>query len=212
MTCTCGDEAIQQIIIKGCKLVFGQTQKLAFQKVFSTGTTKNEFNTTDNDPKTLASWTAALAATDGTKVTITPFVSNPTNEPGDKREFGGGNATVGGIPIPLGSNPSTFSASIYDAKQETIKSIKGLGCHNVGVYLLDEHGQIGCIVSTRDTDGNPTKVHPIPIISLFIGDLKLGGFEEVNMNNLSFGLLPNWSDNFDVIKPTFNPLTDLAHA
>ena len=57
----------------------------------------------------------------------------------------------------------------------------------------------------------PTKYMPIPIGKLFVGDKKLGGFEEPDSNTIEWSFFPNWSDNLYIIKREtmdFNPLTD----
>ena len=81
-------------------------------------------------------------------------------------------------------------------------------CENVGVYLVDENGNIGCLVDDMDS---PTKYMPIPIGKLFVGDKKLGGFEEPDSNSIEWAFSPNWSDKFYIVKRDtldFNPLTD----
>lgn len=56
---------------------------------------------------------------------------------------------------------------------------------------------------------------PIPIGKFFVGDKKLGGFEEPDSNTIEWSFYPNWSDNFYIIKREtldFNPLTDWVNA
>ena len=81
-------------------------------------------------------------------------------------------------------------------------------CENVGVFLIDENGNIGCL-----KDGEAYE--PIPIGKLFVGDKKLGGFEEPDSNTIEWSFFPNWSDKLVILKSAemdFNPLTDLANA
>ena len=81
-------------------------------------------------------------------------------------------------------------------------------CENVGVWLIDENGNIGCLVDDVD---KPTAYMPIPVGKLFVGDKKLGGFEEPDSNAIEWSFFPNWSDKFYIIKREildFNPLTD----
>lgn len=209
--CTCPVGAsINNVPLDDCPEDFGQIQKLIFQRVFSVGTTKNKFTTLSGlgAPDLLASWTPLLAAVDGTKVVQSPYIQSPANEPGAKREYGGGNATLGGIPIIIGQEPSTFTAMILQSKQDTIKALKSYMCEKVGVFFVDEYGKIGGL--TDDID-SPAEFFPVPIRSLFIGDKKFGNLEETDSNSIEFMTLPNWSDNFFVVTPTdFNALTDLA--
>jgi len=81
-------------------------------------------------------------------------------------------------------------------------------CEEIGVWLIDENGNIGCLVDDQD---KPTAYFPIPIGKFFVGDKKLGGFEEPDSNTIEWSFYPNWSDNFYIIKREtldFNPLTD----
>ena len=76
------------------------------------------------------------------------------------------------------------------------------------MYLVNGDGQI---MGISDHASTPN-FFPIPITSLFVGDLKLNGLDTPDENALSFSLKPNWSDDAVVITPTdFNPLTDLAN-
>lgn len=204
--CPAGTE-IDDIPSSACQQDFGQVQKVMFQRIYSTGTTKNEIVISTTNPNLLATWTTLKSASDGTKVTVSPYISTPETEPGSKREFGGGNATIGGIPIVMGREPTSFTGQLFTFKQDVIAALKKYECENIGVFLINEHGHIA-----GDTDdlGTPTKFLPIPIKSLFIGDKNLGGFEEPDSNAIEWSFLPNWSDKFHVVTPTdFNAVTDL---
>lgn len=206
--CPLGAE-INDIPLNECIEDFGQIQKIIFQRIFSTGTTKNEFPETGiGEPRLIASWTPLLAAADSTKVVQSPFISSPASESGAKREYGGGNATLGGIPIVIGREPSTFVAEILQSKQDTIEAMKDYMCDNVGVYFVDSYGKMAGLTDDVTT---PTKVYPIPIKALYVGDKKFGGLEEPDKNAIEFYLEPNWSDKFFVFIPTdFNALYDLV--
>lgn len=200
--------ALTNIPLDECPEDFGQIQKMIFQRIYSSGSTKNKFVVATANPNVLASWTPLLAAVDGTKVVQSPFLSNPENEPGAAREYGGGNATLGGIPLILGAEPSTFVAQILQSKQPTIEALKSYPCENVGVFFVDEYGRMGMLADDVDT---PTEYYPIPIKSLFIGDKGFGGIENPDINTLSFYLKRNWSDKFAIVAPTnFDALNDLA--
>lgn len=209
LLCNCpAGTALEDIPISECPESFGQVQKVIFQRIFSTGATKNSFTIVSANPNLLASWTPKLAAADGTKVVQSPYIQAPTTEPGAARTYGGGNETLGGVEIIIGREPTSFTGNILRASQETIEALKAYQCENVGVYLVDEFGRIGCLVDDRTT---PTKNFPIPISSLFVGDKSLGGLEGVDMNVISWKFFPNWSDKLVIITPTnFNALTDLV--
>lgn len=208
--CTCPAAAsLTAIPAAGCPVSFGQIQKIAFQRLRKADGSKNSF-TNASSILLKASWTARMAAADGSKIVISPYVQAPTNEAGSPRTFGGGNETLGGVEMIIGREPTTFSAAIRSTAQSVIKAMKALQCEaqadNLGVYLIDENGAIEGI---KDQSAVNTW-YPIPIRSLFIGDKAHGGLEAPDSNAIQFSFLPNYSDDLDIAVPTnFNPLTDL---
>lgn len=208
--CTCPAAAsLTAIPAAGCPVSFGQIQKIAFQRLRKADGSKNSF-TNASSILLKASWTARMAAADGSKIVISPYVQAPTNEAGSPRTFGGGNETLGGVEMIIGREPTTFSAAIRSTAQSVIKAMKALQCEaqadNLGVWLIDENGAIEGI---KDQSAVNTW-YPIPIRSLFIGDKAHGGLEAPDSNAIQFSFLPNYSDDLDIAVPTdFNPLTDL---
>lgn len=200
--------ALQSVPLSTCLENFGQTQKIIFQRLRKADGTKNTFAVATADPTLLASWTPLLAAADGTKVVQSPYVQGVETEPGAARKYGGGNQTLGGIEIVIGREPTSVTGMILRTKQDTIRALKSYMCEEVGIFLVNEHGQI-----MSGSDGNDPVVnyYPIEIRGLFIGDKKLGGVEEPDSNVIEFSFLPNWSDNAKIITPSdFNALNDLV--
>ena len=208
--CTCpAAAALTTIPSAGCPESSGQIQKIAFQRLRKADGTKNSFTSTASI-LLKASWTARMAANDGSKIVLSPYVQAPTNEAGSPRTFGGGNETLGGVEMIIGREPTTFSAVIRSVQQSVIKAMKDLQCEaqadNLGVFLIDENGAVECV---KDESAANT-FYPIPIRSLFVGDKSHGGLEAPDSNAIQFAFLPNYSDNLSIQVPTdFNPLTDL---
>ena len=208
--CTCpAAQALSSIDAVTCPESFGQIQKIAFQRLRQANGNKNSF-TSSASILLKASWTAKMAATDGTKIVISPYVQAPSQEAGGPRTFGGGNETLGGVEMVIGREPSTFNAVIRSVPQSVIKQLKTLQCEaqagNLGVFLFDENGAIEAI---KD-ESVATTFYPIPIRSLFIGDKAHGGLEAPDSNAIQFSFIPNYSDQLSIQVPTdFNPLTDL---
>ena len=206
--CTCpAATALTTIPAAGCPESFGQIQKIAFQRLTTSGV-KNGFSTSAKITLK-ASWTALMAAADSSKIVISPYVQAPSQEAGSPRTFGGGNETLGGVEMIIGREPSTFTGAIRSVNQAVIKAMKALQCEaqadNLGVYLFDENGAIEAIKGSGTDD-----YYPIPIRSLFIGDKTHGGLEAPDSNAIQFTFLPNYSDDLGIVVPTdFNPLTDL---
>lgn len=207
LNCGCPVGAhLTDLSIPDCKESMGQVQKVIFQRLRMANGDKN----TIAGPTLKASWTALLSASDGSKCIISPYIQGPTTEPGAARTWGGGNDSLGGIPVIIGSEPTTFSGNIYQESQSVIKVLKSYMCESIGVYLIDENGRIGCIA---DNPAKPAAYSPIPICAFFVGDKNLGGYDAPDGNTISWSFLPNWSDNLVIVTPTdFNPLTDLVNA
>lgn len=208
LNCGCPAGAhLADLQIADCKESLGQIQKVIIQRRFSSAGVLNKIAATDIKSKTAMA--ALAAAADGTKIIISPYIQNPTTTPGEARTFGGGNQTLGGIEIVIGREATSFEGIIYQEKQSTIKTMKEYSCEDIGVYLIDENGNIGAI-----KDGAKEEYHPIPLRSFFVGDKNLGGYEEPDSNTIKWSFLPNWSDDLEIIKQTdmdYNPLTDLVN-
>lgn len=208
LNCGCPVGAhLPDLDIAECKESFGQIQKVIFQRIYKAA---GEANTVADLTKK-ASLATLFSASDSTRMLISPYIQNPTTEPGAARTFGGGNQTLGGVEIVIGREPTTFSGIMYQESQRTIAAMKQLQCENVGVYLIDENGNIGAIA---DDPADPTAYSPIPIGKVFVGDKKLGGFEEPDSNTIEWSFFPNWSDNLVMVKREdmdYNPLTDLSN-
>ena len=211
-TCTCpAATALTSISKVTCAQDFGQIQKLAFQRIYSSGTTRNSFVGTGTPLAptitTLAAWQTFLSSSTGTKIVVTPYVENPTPDGGDAITFGGGNQTLGGIVKTIGRDPINMTFDLRQLPQSIIKEMKALMCEvELGVYLFNADGKIAAIQDAT----TPTTYYPIPIRNLFVGDLMLNGLETPDSNTLSFAFPPDYSDDLAVVVPSdFNPLLDL---
>lgn len=213
ITCQCpASAALTTVPAVTCPESFGQIQKVAFQRLKKADGTKNSFVTAS--PITAkASWTALMAAADGSKVVVSPYIENPTSEGGAPRTFGGGNETLGGIETIIGREPTPFTGVMRNLPQSIVKILKELQCEaigdNLGVYLFDENGKIEALKDAT-TDGT---YYPIPVRSFFVGDKTHGGLEAPDSNAIQWTFLPNYSDDLAIVTPSdFNPLTDLVPA
>jgi hypothetical protein len=210
MNCGCPAGAhLADLSIAECKESLGQIQKILIQRKYQSAGLLNSIAEADIKAKTAMA--ALAAAADGTKIIISPYIQNPTTTPGEARTFGGGNQTLGGVEIVIGREPTKFEGVIYQEKQSTIATLKKYACEDIGVYLIDENGNIGAIA---DNPSAPTSYSPIPIRSFFVADKNLGGYEEPDGNAISWSFLPDWSDKLVIIPQSaldYNPLTDLVN-
>ena len=213
LICQCpAAAAMTTIPAVNCPENFGQIQKVAFQRLRKADGTKNSF-TNAAAITALASWTALLAAADGSKIVVSPYINAPADSGGDARRTGGGNDDLGGISQVLGANPVQFDGSLRSIPQSVIKVMKELQCEaaagNLGVFLFDENGKIEAIQDAT----TQTTYYPIPIRSLFIGSKIHGNFDAKDSNAISWMYPDNYSDNLKIVTPAdFNPLTDLVPA
>ena len=186
----------------------GEIQRVGFQRIFSSGSTKNSFSTSNGLLKT--NWETAIAADDGTKITLSSSLYGEEKIlPGGPREDP---ATLGGVAAIIGSEPTAFEAILKREHQKWIERLATYSSENLGVWLFDEHGQVGCLVDDQDS---PTAYYPIPIApnSFFVGDPKTGNYNSLQENMLMWKFLPNWGRKFVTFLPTdFNPVLDLANA
>lgn len=190
-----------------CKSSFGQIQKLLFQRRLDGHGTLNAIVAADIVKK--VTWEGLIGAVGDTAVTVSPELSNPETEPGAARTFGGDNQTAGGIQIIVGREATQFTGAFYELDQSIIKVMKSYQCEDLAVYFVDEYGNIGCIA--HGSGGN-IAYSGVPVKSFFIGDKDFGGLTDPDSNIISFNMLPNWSDDFTIVKQStmdFNPLTDL---
>lgn len=213
LICQCpAAAAIPTIPNVTCPENFGQIQKVAFQRLRKADGTRNSF-TTQASILLKASWTAQLAAADGGKIVVSPYINAPADSGGDARMTSGGNDDLGGVPQVLGGNPVQFDGSMRSVPQSVIKAMKELQCEanagNLGVFLFDENGKIEAIEDAA-TEGT---YYPIPIRALFIGSKIHGNFDAKDSNAISWQYPDNYSDDLVIVTPTdFNPLTDLVPA
>lgn len=182
-----------------CGIRYGQVQKIAFTRI------GNLFSDSSNPITDLASWTAFLSAEDSTKIVVTPYVEAPTMEGGDEKTFGGGNTTLDGIIMVLGSQPIRMSFALRNYPQTIISALKILTkIKDLGVFLFNDNGGIICL-----QEGGTYL--PIPIRALFVGDLILSGRIQPDRNTMKFSFKSNYSDKLVVVKPNFSPVNDLAN-
>lgn len=212
LLCQCpAAAALATIPNVACPENFGQIQKVAFQRLRKADGTANAF-TSQASILLKASWTALLAATDGSKIVVSPYINSPADSGGDARMTSGGNDDLGGVATVLGGNPVQFDGSLRSIPQSVIKVMKELQCEaasgNLGVFLFDENGKIEAIEG--ETEGTYT---PIPIRALFIGSKIHGNYDAKDSNAISWQYPDNYSDDLAIVTPTdFNPLTDLVPA
>lgn len=191
--------ALAAIPATSCPVRFDQIQKLAFQRV------------QDSDPfadetalKTQSNWTTLLAASDDTKIIISPYLNNPIIPPSEALTEGGNdNTTIGGVTRLMGGGNVVVTgefrnisiAALAKLKALTAESALTAGFTNLTAYLFNKDGSI--IHAAQ----NGFKIY-----NWFVGDPGSEGFNKDNVIPFRFEMKYGWADNAVVSTPTWNPL------
>lgn len=184
-----------------CPEAWDQIQKFAFQRIQATP------SFTATTIKAAATWTPLLAASDDTKIVITPYIPGVVIPPGEiLKEGGNDNTTLNGIPringlgfVAVTSQTQNIPAAIRTALQSFVsESAIQPGFTNIWMYMFNRFGQI---IANADGSG-------IPVYNILGGDVGTEGFNRPNMMNFGFDLAPGWSKTATLFTPTvpFNPL------
>lgn len=205
MDCNCpAPTSLTEIVAELCGVDLKQIQKLAFQRV---GDLFDNAGAPVTDILELSTWQAKMAATDDTKIVVTPLIGgDPTIDAGDAITTGGGdNSTLNGVEEVEGVNPSAFSCIFKSLSAATEKALKALICEkNLVVYFFLQGNRIAAKQITVDQS-----YEGFQISSLFVSDRNNAGFGTKDTVELTFSLNAGYSDDLVILKPNFNPLTEL---
>jgi hypothetical protein len=209
MQCNCpAATAITTIPTVTCIESFGEIQKIILQRTYSSGTTLNTIDAGDSADgiELLATWTDLKAANDSTKVQVTPIIAELSNEVAEPREAS--STGVAGISRILGDDYSPWSGFFHDLPQTIAKKLDDYNCElNLSIYLINEHGQIGCLA---DDNESPSTFRGIPAVSFFVGSKIFGGYADVDKNPVMWKFKPNFSKEFAIVTPSdFDAVLDL---
>jgi hypothetical protein len=205
MDCNCPESStLMEIVAENCGVDLKQIQRLGFQRggdAFDSAGTPTPF-----DILLLSAWQAKMTATDDTKIVVTPIIGgDPVIQAGEAITNGGGdNSTLNGVEEISGVNPSPFSCLFKSLSSTVEKQLKALICEkNLVVYLFLQGGRIAIVkIST-------TKKQGFPIQSLFVSDRNNAGYGTKDTVSMRFSFAEGWSSDLEIVKPSFNPLTDL---
>jgi len=204
MDCNCPEAStLMEIVAENCGVYLKQIQRLGFQRggdLFDTA------GTPVSDILTLSAWQAKMNATDNTKIVVTPIIGgDPVIQAGEAITTGGGdNSTLNGVEEIEGVNPSAFSCMFKSLSATVESQLKALICEkNLVVYLFLQGGRIAVVkISTAQKTG-------FSIQSVFVSDRNNSGYGTKDTVSMRFSLAEGWSNNLEIVKPSFNPLTDL---
>lgn len=208
---------ISDIDKQTCPEKFGQIQRIALRLTQTPGTPATPTFATVADLLDQTKWTAALAATDITKIQVTPFISGLVLPPGTPiLEEGDNNNTVNGIQLLQGmSNINVTGANFKNlpaliAEQlRTFTQFSALtpGFTNLEAFFFNEFGQI-------IHDMHPDGIQPkgFDIYNWIVPAVGSEGLNKTNVTNLQFTLLGTYDARLKISDPmrkltgAWNPL------
>lgn len=204
--CACPNTApLVDIPQDDCPIDIKQIVRIGIQK---RGFVWDTAGVTPTDISTKADWDTLIAATDDTKIVLTPLLSSPLITPGDFLTEGGGNETPLGVEEINGTNPSQFTAQMRSVKTEIEVALKDFMCRsNLVVYFISNEGYIFVkdqAVATQSTGFN------IENKTFGVSDRNVQGFGTKDTHNIQFYLAAGWSENLKRITPAdFDPIYDI---
>lgn len=193
--------------LSNCPFKLDQIVRLGFQQRVAASTFANT-----TALQTLATWQALQAATDDTKIVMSPLFAGFTIPQSEALTSGGNdNSTVHGIRryhgegsvTPVGQFSNLQPATKADLMALTQFSLQNpVGLTSLTVYFVNKDGYIyywevgGSIFGAR-------------VFNFRIGSRGSEGLNSDDINAFGFDLEPNWDNYLKVIKPNFDPLTEL---
>ena len=209
-TCQCPQSAaLTTISPVTCAERFGQTQKVIFQRLTDSSISSGDRRNGIAEPNALDvdNWVTLKGESGDTKIVVTPYIENPTPDGGDAKTVGGGNESLNGAETVVGSNPVGMTFDMNNMPQSVIEQMEGLVCeamgHNLGVFLVNENGQVRGIKESVTSGGTTTVTwRPIPIQTLFVGEWQPGGLDANDKNALSFKFVPGYLKKTAILTPT----------
>ncbi|MGB0896931.1 MAG: hypothetical protein ACPGRW_06385 [Flavobacteriaceae bacterium] len=196
--------ALTSITKANCGFDMGQIQRFAVQRL------GNSFlgDTDANNITKLSAWTTRLAATDSTKIVVSPLIGgDPIITAGEVITTGGDdNTTLNGEEEVTGVGASLFTCVFKSITPDNEREMQLLLCEKkVRVFLFNHSGKIFALDVTL---GGADK-QGFEASNLFLSDRTNSGFGTKDTHPFRMSLPSGWSNNLVQITPEFNPLTEI---
>ena len=188
----------------GCPFNFDQIIRVGFQQRQATASFADE-----TEIQTLADWTALIAASDATKIVMSPVFSGFVIPKSEVQASGGNdNSTVKGIREIYGNGSVTVSGTYKGLNPTILAALDNLtqfsipnsvGNSTLTWYMFNKDGYLFY------ADG----FFGIEIFNFIVGTAGSEGLNSKNQNDFMADFKPDWDRILKVTKPTFDPLTQL---
>lgn len=189
-----------------CINTLDQTQRIAFQIIQSTPSFISA-NTGTGSYALQATWTPLLAATNATKIILSPVIVGLVIPQNEVQEDTNENF-INGLPQHLGFSYVTITGQFYDADPAVIKAIKdnvtvqssqNAGITSIWAYLLGKNNRVTGLTSGSNLAG-------IPMYNITISDVGSEGLKKKNIYNFRAIVPEEWSENLKTLVASFNPI------
>lgn len=194
-----------------CINTLDQTQRIAFQVQQSTPSFISA-NTGTGSYALQATWTPLLAATNATKIILTPIITGLTIPPNEVLEDTNENF-INGLPQHLGFGNVTITGQFLNADPAVIEALRGnltsqsgqnAGITSIWAYLLGKNKRVTGVTSGSNLAG-------IPMYNITISDVGSEGLRKQNIHNFRAVVPAEWSANLKTLVASFDPIA-LANA
>ena len=195
-----------------CGEKWDQIVRIAFQRRNAGGVLPVFDGTATNDIQVEADWNTRIAATDESKIVLTPFFSSLVFPNSESIVNGGGdNGTVFGLGEYNGEDNVSIDTPVFKNLTKEIKqAIDDLACYSLPqtgetqlwAYFLNRYNQIINI-------GNGALNEGVPVYNVRLSSTGSEGLNADNTNVLRFDLVNSpskWDDNAQLTDATFNIL------
>ena len=204
MITNCPLPAALTAISTSCQFNFGQIVRMAFQQRQASAPFADEAAI-----QTLSNWTTLKAASDATKVVVSPAFSGFTIPQSEPQKAGGNdNSTIKGLPELFGNgtvSPSGIYKGLAGALAAELDNLtqfslpNSVGNTTLTMYMFNADGYLFYL------DG----FFGIPLYNYIVGTAGTEGLNSKNQTPFSFDLPADWDRLVKVTKPTFDPMTDI---
>jgi len=211
LICACDAAALPNLVDVTCPQDLDQVVRIAFQ--FNQNGTPTFDNAT---PITeLASWTALLSASDATKITVSPALSNtviPASEASRSAE--NSNESVNGLGFYHGEDNIRITSEIVSAPQAVIDALDDysclsdptLGASDLTVYMFLKRSKGVSRVFAKGT-GAPEEYVGFEIFNFRVSSLDNQGYNAKTKYMVTFDMQADEFRASEVLSLDFNPLT-----
>lgn len=200
---------IRPIAATSCPQKWGQIQKLAFGRTLEDRFANLAAFISEG------SWDNLLAATNDSKLVISPYFAGMQFPGGEAITAGGNdNTTINGVADLQGGQMIRVPFVLTNQSAQTMREIRDLasetmlqpGFSQLGVYLFNDNNEV-----IYDETSAGTEYNPFTIYNLFVPDVASNGLNSNNTYNCWFEVPFGWSEYWAKVKMTWNP-RNLANA